>query len=70
MAKPTHKTGNKPLLERGSVMDPKDRLEKAKKLVDAFKDLGIDSDMDQIFILRLFMQSLFPDLTVKRYPDD
>jgi len=51
-------------------MDPKDRLEKAKKLVDAFKDLDIDDSTDEIFVLRLFVQSVYPSLTVRDYPHD
>jgi len=51
-------------------MDPKERLEKAKKLVDAFKDLDLDDTEDPIFVLRLFVQALAPRLIIRDYPHD
>jgi len=48
-------------------MDPKECLKKAKELVDAFEKLNIDYDGEGILILRLFVQAVYPSLTVRDF---
>jgi len=51
-------------------MDPKDRLKKTQELIDAFEDLAIEDTYDQVYVLRLAVQALFPSLIIRDYPHD
>jgi len=48
-------------------MDPKEYLKKATELIKAFEKLDIPTDEDGIAILRLFVQAIFPGLTIREF---
>lgn len=44
-------------------MEPKERLKEAQKLVDAYSALNLDDD--QVLIIRLFVEAVLSDFTVR-----
>jgi len=48
-------------------MDEKEILEKTIELVEAYKKMGITEHHDEIIVLRLFIQVIFPGLTIRSF---
>jgi len=48
-------------------MDEKEILEKTIELVEAYEKIGITEHNDGIIVVRLFVQILFPGLTVRNF---
>jgi len=46
-------------------MNPEERLQKARKLVEAYKALDLSDDDDGFDIVRLFVAAIFPRYTVR-----